>query len=662
MRLLVGGKALLLAAVAVLIESSTPSGAVQSMSQSWFRTKVAKLQNKFRWMKPRKSVPLAELTSLGSLSDFVTRMNFAGFHGPRTAEELLGIFESLKGCFRNFAPPPGLALDFRSDSTMTPDEQISSFFTFVPPTKFIHDPHLTHIFEAQTSFADISTDDTAPVVEAVTPDAQADMQIQPLRMVKFSRDAKHILATIIRSVYSHFRSPSCQQAAKRLDGIRRFILRNNSKAATMEPLLIFSLVQGNVASAGKFPSHSSTTGELGEDLSARITTFQLPPNISSTPGVYDPTLLLAYFDLAKASETPPMKRLEKMLSKPHDELLVGAKLFGNSLSNPLAHENITTIGTAVGTNEEVLQKVVERLGHMAMDSSEAASILMPNLPKVASFVRGISFFAFEGVFKQHGPYVMPGLPCGGNIMGNMLETVTAKKLGNSYYVYKYTQPVSASHLPSNVWTPDADSDVAQYLKKHNQENGAYLLSHIPRVCVRTALYDKCSKRIPGKIETTEEMLCHFIHMHEAMFFKVEGKGVHAMRKNMQNTLPRGGLLARSRRALARGMRSIRRFLFSKTSVALVLGASVGGICAAAGLAGVFGGSLCAVGALGAAGLFRTLFAVAPFGVKPPIPLSLGTFLSTDFERHLQLTVRMLDLPTAQAPELPAPEAQEATSL
>lgn len=97
-----------------------------------------------------------------------------------------------------------------------------------------------------------------------------------------------------------------------------------------------------------------------------------------------------------------MKKLEKMLQKPVDERTVGAKLFGNSLSDPLTHENITIVGTSVGTNEELLKRMVERIGHMAMDSSDAVSILMPKLPKVATFVRGASFFAFEGVFKQHG--------------------------------------------------------------------------------------------------------------------------------------------------------------------------------------------------------------------------------------------------------------------
>ena len=116
---------------------------------------------------------------------------------------------------------------------------------------------------------------------------------------------------------------------------------------------------------------------------------------------------------------------------------------------------------------------------------------------------------------------------------------------------------------------------------------------------------------------------------------VAGKGVYALRKTMQSTLP-AGRLERARNALARGLRSIRRFLLSKTSVALMLGAGVGAMCVAAGLAGAFGGSLCAVGALGAASLFTHLFAVAPFGIKPALPLSVGAFLATDFERHLDL--------------------------
>lgn len=142
--------------------------------------------------------------------------------------------------------------------------------------------------------------------------------------------------------------------------------------------------------------------------------------------------------------------------------------------------------------------------------------------------------------------------------------------------------------------------------------------------------------------------------------------MYALRKNMQKAVPlpvpARGLLEKSRRALAHSQQSIRRFLFSKTSAALVLGASVGGLCVAAGLAGVVGGALCAIGALGAAGLFGTLYAVSPFGTKPSIPLSLGAFLSTDFERNLHLTIKMLGLPAAQPLQAPVPGAVEETVL
>lgn len=118
---------------------------------------------------------------------------------------------------------------------------------------------------------------------------------------------------------------------------------------------------------------------------------------------------------------------------------------------------------------------------------------------------------------------MPGLPCGGNLTGNMLETITGKKLGKSYYVYKYTQGLPTSRLPSNVWTPDAESHVAQYLKNKHQGKGDYLLAHVPRVCARVALFDQCSKRPPTKVETGEEVLCHFVNTHQTMFFKVDGE-------------------------------------------------------------------------------------------------------------------------------------------
>ncbi|OEH75480.1 hypothetical protein cyc_09013 [Cyclospora cayetanensis] len=93
--------------------------------------------------------------------------------------------------------------------------------------------------------------------------------------------------------------------------------------------------------------------------------------------------------------------------------------------------------------------------------------------------------------------------------------------------------------------------------------------------------------------------------------------------------------------LLRSVRTVRRFLFSKTSAAILLGAGVGALCAAAGLAAVAGGSVCAVGAIVASSLFRTLFAVSPFGVKPAIPLTLGSLLATDFERNLDATAKLL---------------------
>lgn len=154
----------------------------------------------------------------------------------------------------------------------------------------------------------------------------------------------------------------------------------------------------------------------------------------------------------------------------------------------------------------------------------------------------------------------------------------------------------------------------------------------------------------------------YAHSYDISVHRLAGKGVYTLRKNMQKSLPAGGALGRSRRALARSMQSIRRFLFSKTSAALVVGASIGALCVAAGLAGVVGGSLCAVGALGAVGLFHTLYAVSPFGAKPPIPLTLGAFLSAEFERNLHVTIKMLGLHPAQPSQAPAANDVEETAL
>ncbi|KAL8449138.1 hypothetical protein Emed_003289 [Eimeria media] len=648
MRILGGGKAVLTAVAALLSMPVYPGDAVQSMPQNWFRSKIHKVGSRLRWLKSPKPVPAADIAEINSLSAFANRLNLVGLKGPRTEVELYEIFGKLRECFRGFAPPPGLAMDFSPIDTMSPDEAIGQLFTFIPPSRFIHDPTQPGPEGlAPASYAELAADDAAGGDVPLGQAPEDAVMVQPLRLVKYSNDPKHILANIIRNVYLHFRGPTCQQAAKRLDGARRLFLRNNSKAAALEPLLLYSLIQGNIASASKFPAPASADlpGEGRDALLQHMAMFKSPANVSSSTGIYDSLLLATYFDLAKAGESKQLRRFEKLLQKPVDESLVGNKLFGNSLASPTTHATITAVGNVVGTDEELLQKVVEKIGQMAIDSSDAASVLLPAYPKTAAFVRGVSFFVFEGVFKQNGPYVMPGLPCGDNLSGNMLETVTKKKLGTNYYVYKYTRPLTSTQIPSDVWEPHPESEVAQYLTQSNLKQGDYMYSHMPRVCARTALFQKCARRPPARVETAEEQLCDFIYSHQAFFFQVEGKGVYALRKNMQKNLPRGGLIKRAGAALGRGLRSIRRFFFSKTSLALVVGAGLTTLCVSSGLLGVFGGAGCA---LGAAAFTSAFMAVAPFKAKPDIPLSVATYLSTDFERNLEITSKMIGAANAQS--------------
>lgn len=154
----------------------------------------------------------------------------------------------------------------------------------------------------------------------------------------------------------------------------------------------------------------------------------------------------------------------------------------------------------------------------------------------------------------------------------------------------------------------------------------------------------------------------YTYMYETFVRYVSGSGVYALRKDMARNLPRTGLIARAGHAFGRGIKSIRKFIFNKTSAAVVLAAGFGALCVAAGLANVLGGSLCAVAALGSAGLFRHYFGVAPFFVKPTIPIWLGSFLSTDFERTLDITKTMLGLTDAQPPQRPAAEVVRAATL
>ena len=119
---------------------------------------------------------------------------------------------------------------------------------------------------------------------------------------------------------------------------------------------------------------------------------------------------------------------------------------------------------------------------------------------------------------------MPGLPCGGNLTGSMLETLTGKKLGKKYLVYKYTSPLMGnSILPESVWEPDSESQLARYLKEGPIADGNYLFHHLPRVCVRPSLFSKCSKKLPSDTKTNEQQLCHFIHTHQSLFFEADGE-------------------------------------------------------------------------------------------------------------------------------------------
>ncbi|KAL8269722.1 hypothetical protein Esti_006358 [Eimeria stiedai] len=619
--------------------------------------------NRFLWMKSPTPVPAADLAQINSLSAFARRLNLAGFKGRRTEGDLYEIFSKLKDCFRSFAPPPGLALDFTPNDSMSTDEAISQLFTFIPPARFIHDPTQSGAQGlAPASYAEFAADDSAEGDLLGGQGAEDEATTQPLRLVKFSSDPKHILANIIRSVYLHFSSPTCQQAAKRLDGVRRIFLRNNSKAAAFEPLLIYSLVQGNAASASKFsiPTSTEIVREGSEALMQHMATFKAPSNISPSPGIYDPLLLVTYFELVKAGRSKLIRDFEELLQNPVNEIAVGHSLFGDALASPAIHANITAVGNAIGTDKKLLQNVVKRIGYMAIDSSDATSILLPTSPNITAFVRGVSFLAFEGVFKQNGPYVMPGLPCGGNLSGFMRETGTGKKLGTIYYVYKYTRPLTTSHLPENVWEPDPESEIALYYKQHLSEHSAYLFAHVPRVCVRVNLFKRCSAEQVEEVNGAKSDLCHFVHTHQSFFFKVDGKGVFAVRKSMQKSAPRGGIILRARSAFGRTFRLLRRFFLSKSFLAAMVGISVRFLCVGAGLAGVWGGALCAICSIVSSSLFRTLYGVAPFKAAPSVPLSLASFLSADFSRNLLVATKLLGVSDAHLQSRQEREESEST--
>lgn len=211
---------------------------------------------------------------------------------------ILILFSGLKGCFKSFSPPPGLALDFSVDASWSPDDSIKNFFKFISPSEFIHPPVSEE--PSNASFAEITTDEAPRLVaERDPPDEQQAEQFKPLRTLAYARTEKHVLAHIIRSVYSHFQGPACQRMAKRLDGMVRLLLRNNSKARALEPILVFSLLQGNAASAAKFRGEASSSlpEEPHSDGLQHADSSQMLSDAFPRGGIYDPFLLINYFDL-----------------------------------------------------------------------------------------------------------------------------------------------------------------------------------------------------------------------------------------------------------------------------------------------------------------------------------------------------------------------------
>lgn len=184
------------------------------------------------------------------------------------------------------------------DASWSPDDTIKNFFKFIPPSEFIHPPVSED--PNNTSFAEITADEAPRLVaERDPPEEQQAEQFKPLRTMLYARSEKHILAHIMRSVYSHFRGPACLRMAKRLDGMVRLLLRNNSKARALEPILVFSLLQGNVASAAKFRGEASSSlpEEPHSDGLQHADSSQMLTDASPRAGIYDPFLLINYFDL-----------------------------------------------------------------------------------------------------------------------------------------------------------------------------------------------------------------------------------------------------------------------------------------------------------------------------------------------------------------------------
>lgn len=179
---------------------------------------------------------------------------------------------------------------------MSPDDLIRSFFKFLPPSEFIQGPGAKE--PSQGGLVGMISDEAAAANTELALTAEGHPpESRPLRTTHYASSAKHVLAHIIKSIYSHFRGRTCQQAAKRLDGAARFLLRSNSKAAVMEYLLVYSLIQGNAASAVKFQNTQSSLEDIRDDQPQVPHTPHVATNSSPEAGIYNPVLLVSYFDV-----------------------------------------------------------------------------------------------------------------------------------------------------------------------------------------------------------------------------------------------------------------------------------------------------------------------------------------------------------------------------
>lgn len=185
------------------------------------------------------------------------------------------------------------------------EDFLQRFFQFAPPSSVI--PNLSADLDNQLSFLQVSSDtvnlDTTPnPYRGSTGGERFLNQPNAEPAIKYSSNAKHVLAYIIRTLRDHFMGARCRALSRGLDGFKGAVMRRNSKAAILEYFIAFALLRGNTYSASKYSNEVNTLFNAeGDTPVERLQQAQVPGKVTNEDGIYDPALILELWTLSEST-------------------------------------------------------------------------------------------------------------------------------------------------------------------------------------------------------------------------------------------------------------------------------------------------------------------------------------------------------------------------